>query len=101
MKRVSRLKPMKTVGKLFAWESFSRGIKASMIGFKKEWKSYLEPRSKLPFVNNEIGKSEEQRFTENDAFAKDRETSFQITMFYKVEIMYSIFYYQNRFRNQS
>ena len=46
-------------------------------------------------------KSEEQRFTENDAFAKDRETSFQIAMFYKLEIVYSIFYYQNRFRNQS
>ena len=48
-----------------------------------------------------IGKSEEQRFTENDAFAKDRETSFQNTMFYKLEIVYSIFYYQNRFGNQT
>ena len=38
-------------------------------------------------------KSEEQRLTENDAFAKDRETSFQNTMFYRLEIMYSIFYY--------
>ena len=46
-------------------------------------------------------KSEEQRFTENDAFTKDRETSFQNTMFYKLEIVYSIFYYQNRFRNQT
>ena len=46
-------------------------------------------------------KSEEQRFTENHAFAKDRETSFQNTLFYKSKIVYPIFYYQNRFENQT
>ena len=39
-------------------------------------------------------KSEEQRFTENHAFAKDRETSFKNTLFYKSKIVYPIFYYQ-------
>ena len=29
--------------------------------------------------------------SENDAYAKDRETSFQNTMFYKLKIVYSIF----------
>ena len=35
-------------------------------------------------------KSEEQSFTENYAFAKDSETSFENTMFYTLEIVYSI-----------
>ena len=45
-------------------------------------------------------KSEEQRFIENDAFAKDCGASFQITMFYKLKIVYPIFYNQDRFENQ-
>ena len=48
-----------------------------------------------------FGKSEEQRFTENDAFVKDRKTSFQNTVFYELKIVYPIFYNQDRFRNQT
>ena len=44
-----------------------------------------------------FGKSEEQRFTKRDAFAKDRESSFQNTMFHKFKIMHPIFYNQDKF----
>ena len=71
-----------------------------MKGFKKEWKISLEPRS-IVVLTMRFEKSEEQHFTENDAFAKDRETSFQNTMFYKLKIVYPIFYDQDRFGNHT
>ena len=37
----------------------------------------------------------------NDGFAEDRETSSKTPWFYNLEIVYSIFYYQNRFGNQT
>ena len=46
-------------------------------------------------------KNKEQCFTENDAFAKDRKTSLQNTMLYKLKIMHPIFYNQDRFGNQT
>ena len=63
MKRVPQLKPVKTVRKRLAWELFSRRIKDSMKGFKKEWKISLEPKSNLSFVNK-------QCFTENEISRK-------------------------------
>ena len=37
----------------------------------------------------------------NNGFAKDRETSSKTPWFYKLEIVHSIFYYQDRFGNQT
>ena len=57
-----------------------------MKGFKKEWKISLEPRSNLPFVLPK--KTEEQCFTENDSFARDRKPSLKNAMFLQVGIVH-------------